>query len=298
MKLGIIGQTGQLGCALEAECGHQDIEAVFYNRQALDMGAAPEMTEQFLSKIPRFDTIIIAAAYTNVDGAETEESLADLVNFRTPQIIAQYCEDKDIPLIYVSTDYVFNGTHTSPYTPEERPNPINAYGRSKDKGERAVQAACKRAAVLRTSWVFDGFSKNFLTTMLRLAETRQELSVVSDQIGRPTYAPHLAQAVIHTASRLIEDQDAGLSGIYHCTGSGPVVSWADYARYIFTCAKSSLKHSVKVTDIPSEAFPTIAQRPKYSVMSLTKFEKSFSYTLKDWREGLESAVNIWEGQTL
>jgi len=238
------------------------------------------------------DGVIIAAAYTQVDQAETEYDLALQVNAAAPGAIAKACAQRGLPLVHISTDYVFSGEASAPYETDHTIDPINAYGRSKYGGEQAVMDAHEKAAVLRTSWVFDGTGKNFMTTMLRLAQSRPELSVVADQIGRPTYAGHLARAALQSIKAL-EGGSPAAQGIFHATGTGHPVSWADFARAIFERAAADLPHKMKVTSIPSSAYPTPAKRPAYSVLETSKFDSAVE-ALPDWKTGLEQAYAEWK----
>lgn len=290
MRLAIIGQTGQLARALIARCADREIEAQSYSRTDCDLSSNASDIEEFIDSL-NVDAVIIAAAYTAVDAAQEDYAAALAINGHAPAAIAKACTRRGIALVHVSTDYVFNGTATAPYTVNSKTDPVNAYGRSKLFGEQAVLNEHKRASVLRTSWVFDGIGHNFMTTMLRLGQTREAVSVVADQIGRPTFAGHLADACLTAANALLDgSKDAG--GIYHVTGSGAPISWAKFAEAIFTRASKALPHAVTITPIPSSEYPTPAPRPAYSVLDLTRFEQRF-HTLPDWREGLEQAYKEW-----
>jgi len=189
-------------------------------------------------------------------------------------------------LIHFSTDYVFNGKATTPYEITETPNPINFYGFSKREGELNIQASQCKYAILRTSWVFDGTGKNFLTTMLRLAETHTSLNIVSDQLGRPTYAGHLAQAGLSAARSLVTGNQESV-GIFHVSNTGPIISWAEFAEAIF----HNKNLAVTVKPIPSSEYPTRATRPAFSALSTKKFETVFDYKLPSWQEGLKAALS-------
>jgi dTDP-4-dehydrorhamnose reductase len=289
MHIAVIGQTGQLARALISRASDHGVSVESYSRDALDFTQNANTIEAFIDGL-KVDAIIIAAAYTAVDKAESDYETAKAVNALAPSAIARACARRDIPLVYVSTDYVFKGDATTPYTIGARTDPINAYGRSKLAGEQAVMRAHNRAVIIRTSWVFDGMSKNFMTTMLRLAETRESLSVVSDQIGRPTYAGHLADSCFEMAKAM--QKSADLNGIYHVSGSGAPISWSDFARAIFMQAQDILPHTVTVNSIPSTDYPTPAPRPAYSVLDISKYEAKLS-ALPNWREGLELAYKEW-----
>lgn len=290
LRIGIAGKTGQLARALKYACHENAFTALPLGRDALDLSADSQALMTSLSAFDgKVDVIINAAAYTDVDGAEDAETLAFQVNAVAPGVIAAYCARQDIPFVHVSTDYVFSGDAERPYRETDTPRPLNAYGRSKRAGEEAVLAAGGMQAVLRTSWVYDASGKNFVTSMLKAAEDRRDVRVVEDQFGRPTYAPHLAQACLRAASGLCNASE-GSEGLFHVTNTGPVISWAEFARVIFTAAKDALPHEMNVVAIPASEYPTRAVRPQYSALDVSKFEQTFSYTLPHWLEGLEHAI--------
>jgi len=285
LKFAVIGETGQLARALKIQIETQGYDAVFFNRKSLDLSSSPDTIRKFMDELEQIDAVFLAAAYTAVDDAENDQDIAMAVNARSPGIIAQACRTRDIPLIHFSTDYVFSGKATTAYEITVTPDPINFYGRSKREGELNIQASQCRHAILRTSWVFDGTGKNFLTTMLRLAETHTSLSIVSDQLGRPTYAGHLAKAGLSAARGLI----AGIpesSGIFHVSNTGSIISWAEFAKVIF-CQENL---AVTVNPIPSSEYPTRATRPAFSALSTKSFESVFDYKLPSWQEGLKAAL--------
>ncbi len=287
MRLLVIGKTGQLAQALAREASEQGLDAVFLDREACDLSWPEDRLEAALLEPMRTaDAVIIAAAYTAVDKAEEDEDTAMAVNGRAPGSIAKLTAQHDLPLVHVSTDYVFAGTATTPYKTDDPVDPLNTYGRSKEAGERAVLAANPRSAVLRTSWVYDGTNGNFATTMLRLAESRDTLNVVDDQIGRPTYARDLARACLAAARRLASDEDAP-TGLFHVSNTGEPVSWAGFARAIF---KAAGVDGTEVAGIPSRDYPTPAPRPAWSVMDTERFETAFGTDLPDWRDGLRRAM--------
>jgi len=285
----VIGKTGQLARALSAQAGQLGYEVTSYGRDACDLSASEDEIRAFAKTLPQCEAIIIAAAYTAVDAAEDDIEAAFQVNGVAPGVFAELCHARSIPIIHVSTDYVFAGNAKAPIKPDEPTDPINAYGRSKLAGEQAVLDSGARAAILRTSWVFDGTGKNFLTTMLRLAQTRDQLSVVADQIGRPTYAGHLASACFAAATGLIENLNQPAS-VYHVSNKGDAISWADFSRAIFKAAKNHIANDMKVVDIPAAEYPTPAKRPSYSVMDVSKFESEFNYKLPTWQMGLKQAI--------
>lgn len=289
MKIAVIGKTGQLARAL-AKCVKLDgnIDAAFYGRDALDLILDGQTISAFIENLS-VDAVIIAAAYTAVDKAETDHDTAFAVNASAPGFIAKSCALKNMALLHVSTDYVFNGTANKPYDVDASIQPLGIYGRSKADGEAAVLAAHPKAAIVRTSWVFDGVGANFFNTMLRVGAARDSLTVVNDQWGRPTHAGHLARAIIDMLPALIGGKAPGL---FHVTGTGPVISWADFARAIFDISHSHRDHSVTVTNIPSSDYPTPAARPAYSALDTSKYESQFG-ALPDWQSGLKEAYKEW-----
>lgn len=289
----IIGQTGQLAKALQDEVQGGVFTADFLDRNALDLSGSRNDIVSALSKhLNQADAIIIAAAYTAVDNAEKDYTTALAVNGVAPGLIAAEAATRNIPVLHVSTDYVFAGDGTQPYKTDSPIDPLNGYGRSKAAGEIAVLNANPNAAVLRTSWVYDGTGKNFMTTMLRLAKSRDTIGVVADQIGRPTYAVDLARACV-IATRALVDRKQGVTGVFHVSNTGPPISWADFARAIFDGAAHTIPHAMTVNGIPSSEFPTPAKRPTYSVMDTTAFEGRFGMDLPEWRNGLARALQSY-----
>lgn len=280
----IIGSRGQLGQALLKLSPN----AIGLWREHIDL-SKPNLSEAlrpYLQRENNISGIINAAAYTNVDGAETHADLATRVNSNAVREIAEFCEERDLPFVHISTDYVFSGKAIEPYKTSQKTNPLNVYGQSKLEGEVAINGTGANAAILRTSWVYDSVNKNFLTTMLHLSKTREFLKVVGDQIGRPTYTEDLARAAVIA---LIEIKaNPNKAGLYHVTNTGKPISWAQFAEAIF----SVTKRNVTVSAIPSSEYPTAAARPAYSVLDTSKFEDVFNHELPDWRNGLNRATNL------
>ena len=286
LRLAIIGKTGQLARALFREGKESGHDIVALDRNALDLTSSRDLISSKIESLPAdIDALIIAAAYTAVDQAETDADTAYAVNATAPAAIARACAKHNIPLIHISTDYVFAGDGHQPYQPDDDTDPLGIYGASKLDGELAILESGARALILRTSWVFDGSGKNFLTTMLRLSETRDALRVVDDQIGRPTYAGHLALATLKAAEILANEPDCE-TGIYHVTGGGAPISWADFAVSIF----QTVDKNVHVERIPTSEYPTPAERPSYSVLNTDSFERNFHHPLPDWQNGLAAAL--------
>lgn len=277
MKALVFGATGQLAQELRARLP----EAVFLSRAEADQMDPAACA----AKVAGFDgdLVINAAAWTAVDKAEAEEAAALIVNGETPGAIARAAAAKGLPFLHVSTDYVFDGAGTRPFAPDHPTAPLGAYGRTKLAGEEAIRAAGGQHAILRTSWVFSAHGNNFVKTMLRLGAARESLTVVADQIGGPTPAGAIAEALIVMGRAMLADPAKG--GIYHFSGA-PDVSWADFAREIF--AASGIK--VTVTDITTDQYPTPAKRPSNSRLDCESLKADFGITRPDWRAALADVL--------
>lgn len=278
----VFGKTGQVAC----ELARRAPAARFLGREDADL-AVPEACAAAIRDI-RSTVVVNAAAYTAVDRAETDEALATTVNGDAPGAMARACAELGIPLVHISTDYVFDGAGSAPFAPAAPAAPLGAYGRSKLAGERAVQGSGAMHAILRTSWVFSAHGNNFVKTMLRLAQTRDRLTVVADQVGGPTPAGAIAEACLAIANALAADP--GKQGTYHFSGA-PDVSWADFAREIFRQAGKD----VAVEDIPTSAYPTPAKRPANSRLDCASLE-AFGLSRPDWRAGLADVLAELEKQ--
>lgn len=278
----VFGKTGQVA----TELGRQADDVVALGRDQADLFDPAACAQTIRAHNPA--AVINAAAYTAVDKAEEETPLATTINGEAPGAMAQACADLGIPFLHVSTDYVFSGTDTARWQVGDPTDPPNAYGRSKLAGELAVQAAGGNFAILRTSWVFSAHGANFLKTMLRLSETRDALTVVDDQIGGPTPADKIAEALLSMARAMKAGQSGG---IYHFAGQ-PDTSWAGFAREIFAQAGKQ----VQVTGIPSSDYPTPARRPLNSRLDCTKLETDFGISAPDWRAGIARVLTDLKGQ--
>ena len=276
----LIGSAGQLGFEL-ARVLPAHGEVVALDRAALDLADADAVVAAVRSARPRL--IVNAAAYTAVDRAESEPGLADAINTRAPGILAEEAKRAGALLIHYSTDYVFDGAAAAPYDELAAPNPVNAYGRSKLGGERAIAAAGGLSLVLRTSWVYGLRGQNFLTTMRRLAVEREELRIVADQIGTPNWTRSLAEATALLVGRGGADL-AERAGLYHLSGGGST-SWFDFARAIFGDADRP-----RVVPITSAEYPTAARRPRNSVLASGKFADTFGFALPPWEEMLHACM--------
>ena len=288
MRLLVAGAQGQLARAMiELAPSATDVTAFALGRPALDLTAPASVLKTLADFKP--DVIVNAAAYTAVDKAESEPDAAMSLNADGPARLAEAADKMGAILIHVSTDYVFDGTKTTPYVEDDPTAPLGAYGRSKLAGEVAVRAATARHIILRTAWVHSPFGANFVKTMLRLAADRPEVRVVDDQIGSPTYAPHLADAILAISRAAIVDQDGARYGTYHAAGSG-AVTWCGMAREVMRVSASLGGPSATVTAITTAEYPTPARRPANSRLDCTKLATAFGVTLPRWEEGVAECV--------
>jgi dTDP-4-dehydrorhamnose reductase len=281
----ILGATGQVARALKELLGYKAYAA---GRDECDF-TKPEMVDALMDRVHP-SIVINAVAYTQVDKAETERDLAFQINAHTPAHIARLCAQRTIPLVHYSTDYVFDGKGNTPHRPEDACAPLNVYGASKRAGEEAIMAAGGSYLIFRTSWVYDAHGKNFLTTMLRLGKEREELSIVSDQIGSPTYAPHIAGATLD-ALLCATHEPSFPSGIYHMCNQGET-SWHGFAEAIFAHAKHQGMELMvqRCHAIPSSAYPTPASRPNNSRLDCSTLAEALDVTMPHWQDGLEDAM--------
>ncbi len=274
----VFGKNGQVARELARLCP----EAIFLGREDVDLSDSAAVTDVIARHRP--DAVINAAAFTNVDGAESASAEAMAVNARAPGTMARACASLNIPFVHFSTDYVFDGSGNRPWAPGTRTAPLNVYGLSKMAGEEAVRAAGGTHVILRTSWVFSAHGKNFVKTILRLGAERPDLRIVADQIGAPTPASGLADAALRIATHLrARPVD---SGTYHLAGAGDV-SWADFARTILARAKIACP----VLDIPTTEFPTPALRPLNSRLDCRRTAAVFGIARPDWRDALSDTLS-------
>ncbi len=289
MRLLIAGWQGQLARALvELAPAATDIEALAVGRPALDLCEPGSIARAMTGFRP--DVIINTAAYTAVDKAESEPAAAAALNAEGARLLAVEAARRGAAIIHVSTDYVFDGSKTGAYVETDATWPINTYGASKLAGEQAVAAANPRHVIVRTSWVHSATGQNFVKTMLRLAGERPSLRVVDDQIGAPTYAPHLAAAILDIARGIARaGQAEGRWGLYHAAGTG-YVSWCGLAREVFRVSAALGGPSVPVDPIPSTAYPTPARRPLNSRLDCGKLARDFAIRLPPWQDGVADGV--------
>lgn len=287
MRLLVFGKAGQVATKLQTLSTEQ-CQIIALGRDDADL-SKPSMCVDAIKTIQP-DAVINAAAYTAVDAAEDDAAAAQIINADAPTAMSQACAEANIPFVHISTDYVFDGTGSDPRTPDAPTNPLGVYGRSKLDGEQGVQASGGTFAIIRTSWVFSDTGNNFVKTMLRLAETRDQLSVVDDQIGGPTDAATIAASCVKIAQQLIAEPSK--AGVYHFAGT-PAVSWAEFAQEIFNIAGLS----VQVSPIPSSAYPTKAKRPTNSRLDGTTLTQAFGIHPPDWRENLKTVITTLQSAT-
>ena len=280
----VIGRNGQLARSL-AERGGEGVTML--GRPELDL-AVPGSASAAIG-VARPDLIVNAAAFTAVDLAEAEEPQATRINADAAGEIAIASRDLGVPLIHISTDYVFGGTATAPIDEGAETDPIGAYGRSKLAGEIAVRAATDDHIILRTSWLVSPFGKNFVRTMVDLGQQRETLSVVGDQHGNPTSALDLANAVFAIAAQLQAGDQTGLGQTYHVAGTG-IASWFDVAVAVQDELARLGTKSATVTSITTADWPTPARRPAYSALDCSKFTRDFGVAMPDWRASLPPIV--------
>ncbi len=290
MSILVTGASGQLGRELAQRL--PAAEACCLTRTELDLTDAALLRAMLARLRPR--VVINAAAYTAVDRAETERDLAFAANAEAPAALARACAEAGAALLHVSTDYVFNGQSRRPWREDDVTGPINVYGESKLAGEQAIAHALPRHLILRTAWVFGAHGSNFVRTVLRLAHERGALRIVADQIGSPTWAGHLAEALIHLARRIASGETLAW-GIYHYAGA-PASSWHSFAEAIVHEAlmQGLLPAAVPIEPIASAAYPTPARRPDWSVLDGTRMAETFGLAPPDWRVGLTQTLTAWK----
>jgi dTDP-4-dehydrorhamnose reductase len=279
----VAGGSGQLGQSLQFIArNYPEIEFHFYNSSELNITNLENCRTVFAKIKP--DYCINAAAYTAVDKAESDSENAHLINVTGPENLARICKEFDTVLLHVSTDFVFDGNSSKPYTEEDVPNPTGVYGQTKLDGERAIQEIWEKHLIIRTSWVYSQFGNNFMKTMLRLGSERDSLSVVNDQIGTPTNAVDLAECLL---TMIITQHPAPNTqhhyGIYNFSNEGQC-SWYDFAKKIFEINKIE----IDLQAIPTTSYPTPAKRPNYSVLDKSKIKKAFNLSIKSWEKSLET----------
>lgn len=288
MRLAVTGKTGQVVTALLERGAAAGIDVIALGRPELDLSHDHSVLDALAAASP--DVIVSAAAYTAVDKAETEADLAQAVNARGPALVAAAAAKLNVPIIHLSTDYVFDGSKASPYVENDATGPLGVYGASKLAGEAAIAAATSNHVILRTAWVYSPFGQNFLKTMLRLAGDRPQLRVVDDQRGNPTSALDIADAVLAVARNLVDRPDQSeLRGVFHLAGTGEA-SWADFAIEIFAASAALGGPSAEVTRITTADYPTPARRPANSRLSSARLQQIHGVIMPHWTTATRAVV--------
>lgn len=286
MTILVTGGNGQLGRAMRLASAESRHRYIFTDIEELNIVSA-EAIEAFFSR-EKVDVVVNCAAYTAVDLAEEEAPIADSINHRAVALLAEACKRHNATLIHISTDYIFSGEAQTPYTEDATPAPINAYGRTKWAGEQAVAESGCRAIILRTQWLYSEYGRNFLKTMLSLFASRDGVRVVADQMGTPTYAGDLAEAIC----AIIEEGKIEECGTYHYSNLGEC-SWYDFAAEI---ARVSGCDKCKVAPCTTAEYPTKATRPQYSVLDKSKFMATFDIDIPEWSESLAKCIKRLNNQ--
>ena len=283
-KLLVTGTHGQVAQSLARQAWHHSgvtVEAI--GRPEIDLEKPDSMAAAIAVRAP--DIIVNAAAYTAVDRAEQEPALAYAVNRDGAAAVARIAQRLGARLIHLSTDYVYDGRKPSPYVETDATGPLSVYGASKLAGERAILEACPQALIIRTSWVYSPSGGNFVKTMLRIGAERHQVRVVDDQVGNPTSADDLADAILRIAPAL-----GGRGGVYHLAGSGHV-SWCGFARHVFEVSGKQGGPMPTVEAITTADYPTAAQRPQRTWLAMDAFAQRFGFSLPDWQGSVENVVN-------
>jgi dTDP-4-dehydrorhamnose reductase len=285
VKILLLGAQGQVGFQLQRSlaCLGQ-----LHSTTRLDLDLSDISAIRSLTNEVKPDLIVNAAAYTAVDKAEQETELARQINTIAPAILAEQAKKLAIPLVHYSTDYVFDGSKNSPWIETDVTGPLSHYGLTKLEGEQAILASECEHLIFRTSWVYDRRGHNFLNTMLRLAEERDQLNIVDDQLGTPTWSRHIADVTAQALAQVNKDESFWKrnSGIYHLSATGQT-SWKGFAEAIFKLAEKDGRRVPKVNGIPTTDYPTPAKRPLNSLMDNSKLQQHFGLQLPDWQQSLQ-----------
>ncbi len=283
----VIGNSGQVARCLSDLAGKRQLGVTCHGRPETDITEEKSLESVFVAGNPKL--VINASAYTAVDNAETDKDTAFRVNAQGPANLAQLCKAAQIPLIHISTDYVFNGTKDAPYVESDPAEPLGVYGQSKLEGERAVQSILDQHLILRTAWVFSEYGHNFLKTMVRLGQEREELSVVNDQLGCPTDAMALADVILELSKKILSGQISNW-GVYHACGAKQA-TWHKFATDIFATANEiGLQTPRAVHAITSDQYPTPVTRPPNSVLSCEKLRKDWDCTVAGYPDRLAEII--------
>ncbi|MBZ9740968.1 MULTISPECIES: dTDP-4-dehydrorhamnose reductase [unclassified Mesorhizobium] len=296
MRLLVTGRDGQVAASLlEAGQARAGLEVVAIGRPQLDLAKPETVIDAITAAKP--DIVVSAAAYTAVDQAEDESDLAFAVNATGAGKVAEAAARLGVPVIHLSTDYVFDGTRAGAYVETDPTAPRNTYGASKLAGEQAVAAANPRHLILRTAWAYSPFGRNFVKTMLKLAVDRDEIAVVADQWGNPTSALDIADAILHAAAMLHPRTGFSSFGVYHLVGTGET-NWSGFARHILDTSRVFGGPWARVRDIATVDYPTKARRPANSTLSTAKFTATCGWTAPEWQLSTKEIVSrLLNGQT-
>lgn len=287
MRIAVTGTQGQVAQSLAERAAAQGVDVVLVGRPEFDLLDPASVLPALAQARP--DVVVSAAAYTAVDKAEAERDAAFAINAFGAEAVAEAAATLGVPVIHLSTDYVFDGSGTRPYREDDPTGPISVYGASKLAGEERVAAATPDHVILRTAWVYSAFGANFVRTMLRLGESRSEVAVVADQFGCPTSAHDIADALVGMARQVVQDGSPDLRGVFHLTGAGEG-NWADFAERIFATATGLGRAPVGVRRITTADYPTPARRPANSRLSGEKLSETYGIRLPDWRSSTETVV--------
>lgn len=288
MRILVFGSSGQVAQSLATLSGeHFQVTAI--GRPEGDITNEAAVRSAIAAHTP--DIVVNAAAYTAVDAAEADEANAFAVNETGSAILARVTAEKNLPIIHYSTDYVFDGSQATPYKPNDDVCPLGVYGRSKEAGEAIIRSNNPKHVILRTAWVFSPYGKNFVKTMLTLGKSRDELNVVEDQVGNPSYAPDIAKHTLEVADNILSrPENETLYGTFHLSNSGDV-SWCGFATEIFRQASRKLGIDCVVHPIPSSEYPTPAKRPAYSKLDGTSLKEIHGVSPRAWEEALSECIS-------
>jgi dTDP-4-dehydrorhamnose reductase len=288
MRIVVTGKAGQVVTALRERGARAGHDVIALGRPELDLAEPDTVWRSLAARKP--DVVVSAAAYTAVDRAETERDLAFMINSAGASAVASATAALGVPLIHISTDYVFDGKSERPYRETDATGPSGVYGASKLAGEAAVLAACGNTAILRVAWVYSPFGANFAKTMLHLAGERDRVSVIADQLGNPTSALDIADGVLMVATNLLTRDSESLRGVFHMTARGEA-SWAGFAKAIFTASARHGGPCAEVFSIPTANYPTLATRPANSRLDCSLIEQVHGVVLPHWHNGLEVVID-------
>jgi len=281
----ILGANGQVGRELCDEAALRKIPVQAYNSQSADFRDPCSVIEH-LHHLPAGSWVVNAAAYTNVDAAESNAAVARQINAVTPGLIAQTCSRQGLRLLHISTDYVFAGDKAGRYTEQDAVGPLGVYGQSKLEGEQLIQGALAETLILRTAWVFSPHNKNFVKTMRRIGAERNEISVVKDQTGGPTSATSIARTCLNIIDQIQQNSHFTDWGVYHYCGT-PTTSWDEFAKEIFRQSQMN----VSVRSITTSEYPTPARRPANSTLDCSRLQRVFGISQPDWRTDLSDVLS-------